>query len=198
MTGTHPVPPLPQPRQPAPAARALAEAAYAAAGAWLRPLDPARHSRAVSQLCASLRDAGVAARGLAAWQPAGSPTGEFARYVTAAAGWLLTAWNLLDGAVAAEGIGPLPYPDEPGAELCRAARNTGPAWRHPAGTAADRDMTLRALITAAGFLSAGALALAAWAPPQRTSDLHAACASISEAAAYLAAAVRETELRDPS
>ena len=50
MTSTHHVSPLPPPPPPARAAQALAEIAYAAAGAWAQPLDPSRHGRAVSQL----------------------------------------------------------------------------------------------------------------------------------------------------
>ena len=68
MTSTHPVPPLPQPQPPAAAAQALTDAAQAAARAWAQPLDSARHQRAVSQLYSVLRDLGIAARGLAAWQ----------------------------------------------------------------------------------------------------------------------------------
>ena len=196
MTSPHPVPPLPQPQQPVQAARALAEAAHAAAGAWAQPLDPHRHGRSVSQLYSALRDTGIAVRGLAAWQPDGAPSGaapaEFARHVTSAAGWLLTAWNGLEGVLAAEGFGPLPDPDEPGAALCRAARGALRAWRQPDGTVADRDAAVRQLITATGFLSAGALGLAAYAPPHRAADLQAVCAGLAEVAADLAAAVHES------
>jgi hypothetical protein len=195
MTSTHPVAPLPQPRQPAHAAQALAEAAYAAAGTWAQPLDPHRHGRAVSQLYSALRDTGIAARGLASWQPdsdqPGTAPGKFARHVTAAAGWLLTAWHGLEGVLAAEGIGLLPDPDEPGAALCHAARTAVRAWRQPTGTATDRDTAVRRLITASGFLSAGALGLATYAPPGRAADLQAVCASLAEVTADLAAAVQE-------
>jgi hypothetical protein len=194
MTSPYPVPPPPP--APAQAVRTLAEAAHAAAGAWAQPLDPRRHDRAVSQLHSVLRDAGIAARGLAAWRPDGDPpgpaAGEFARHVTAAAGWLLTAWNSLDGVLAAEGIAPLPDPDEPGAVLCHAARITVRAWRQPSGTAADRDATVRRLITVTGFLSAGALGLATYAPPRRAAALQAVCAYLAEVTADLAAAVQDT------
>ena len=43
--------------------------------------------------------------------------------------------------LAFEGLGPLPDPDEPGAALCRAARNVILAWRLPSGNTDDRDAT---------------------------------------------------------
>ena len=196
MTSTHPVPSLPQPQQPAAAARALADAAQAAARAWAQPLDPDRHQRAVSQLSSALRDLGIAARGLAAWQAPGRPgrpvSGEFARHVTAGARRLLGAWQCLDGVLAFEGLGPLPDPDEPGAALCHAARNVIPAWRQPSGTSADRDATIRHIITATGFVSAAALGLATYASRHRAIDLQAALASLAEATADLSAAIEET------
>jgi hypothetical protein len=196
MTRPHPViPPLPQPQQPAQAARALAEAAHAAAGAWAQPLDPRRHDRAVSQLHSVLHDAGIAARGLADWQPDDGPSGaapaKFARHVTAAGAWLLTAWNGLD-VPTAEGAGPLPDPDEPGVALCRATRSTVRAWREPSGTLSDRDAAVRRLITATGFLSAGALGLATYAPSRSAADLQAVCACLAEVAADLTAAIQDT------
>jgi hypothetical protein len=197
MTSPHPVPPLPQPQQAAQAARALAEAAHAAAGAWAQPLDPRHHNRAVSQLYSTLRDTGIAARGLAAWQPdGGQPVPaprEFARHMTAAAGWLLSAWNGLEGVLGAEGIGPLPIPDEPGAALCRATRGAIRAWRQPSGPAADRDATIRWLITATGFISAGTLGLATYGPHPRAADLQAVCAGLAEVAADLNAAISEAD-----
>jgi hypothetical protein len=197
MTSTHHVSPLPPPPPPARAAQALAEIAYAAAGAWAQPLDPSRHGRAVSQLNSALRDTGIAARGLAAWQSdgdwAGTTPAEFARHMTAAADWLLTAWNWLEGATAAEVAGLLPEPDEPGAALCHTARVAIRAWRQPSGAAADRDATVRRFITAAGFLSAAALGLATYAPPCRVADLQAVCASLAEVTADLAAAVQEAD-----
>src|SRR5213592_4872573 len=116
MTSRPLAPPLPKPQHPAVAAKALAEAAYAAAHAWAQPLEPDRHNRATSQLYSTLRDLGIAARGLA-------------RYQTAGARWLLSACESLDGVLAAEGTGSLPDPDEPGAALCRTARTVILAWR---------------------------------------------------------------------
>ena len=54
--------------------------------------------------------------------------------MTASARWLLSACESLDGVLAAEGISSLPDPDEPGAVLCRTARNVILAWRQPSGT----------------------------------------------------------------
>jgi len=195
MTSPQPAPPLPPPPHPAQAARALAETALAAAGAWAQPLDPGRHNRAVSQLYSALRDVGIATRGLADWHPADAPPGtasaEFARHVTSGARWLLSAWTSLEGVLAAEGLDPLPDPDEPGAALCHTARSTIPAWRQPTGTGAERDATIRRLITAAGFLSAATLGLATWAP-RRAVDLQSVGASLAEVTADLTAAVQET------
>ncbi len=195
MTSTHPVPPLPQPQRPAAAAQALAGAAQAAARAWTRPLEPARHKRAVSQLHSALRDLGIAARGLATWEADGMPpepvSREFARHVAAGARRLLDAWNCLDGMLTFEGLGPLPEPGEPGAALCHAARNLIPAWRQPSGSSADRDATIRHFITATGFVSAATLGLATYAPRRRAIDLQAALASLAEAAADLSAAIEE-------
>jgi hypothetical protein len=158
-------------------------------------LDSTRHSRAVSQLYSVLRDLGIATRGLADWQPADAPPGaasaEFARHVTSGARWLLSAWISLEGVLASEGLGPLHDPDEPGAALCHAARNIIPAWRQPAGTGAERDATIRRLITATGFLSAATLGLATWAPLHAV-DLQSVGASLAEVTADLAAAVDET------
>jgi hypothetical protein len=196
MTSAHPIPPLPQPQQPAAAAQALADAAQATARAWAQPLDPARHQRAVSQLYSVLRDLGIAARGLAAWQAPGTPTGpvprEFARHVTAGARRLLDAWNCLDGVLAFEGLSPLPDPGEPGAALCHAARNVIPAWRRPSGTSADRDTTIRHFITATGYVSAATLGLASYAPRRTAIDLRAARASLAEATANMSAAIEGT------
>jgi len=196
MTSPQPAPPLPPPPHPAQAARALAETALAAAGAWAQPLDSTRHSRAVSQLYSVLRDLGIATRGLAEWRPADAPPGtasaEFARHVTSGARWLLSAWISLEGVLASEGLGPMPDPDEPGAALCHAARSTIPTWRQPAGTGAERDATIRRLITATGFLSAATLGLATWAPCDAV-DLQSVGASLAEVTADLTAAVQETD-----
>ena len=69
MTSEHAAPPLPQP-QPAPAAaRTLNQAAQAAASAWAQPMDPAGQHRALRHLCSTLRDLGIAIRGLARSRP---------------------------------------------------------------------------------------------------------------------------------
>jgi hypothetical protein len=192
MTGPQPALPWSRPQQ---AAQALAEAAQAAACAWSQPLDPARQSLAVSQLYSTLRDLGIATRGLAAFETAGAQPGPeseaFSQHVTAGARWLLTAWQGLYGVLAAEAAGPPADPAEPGAALCRAARNTLPAWRQPAGTAADRDATIKRFITATGFLSAAILGLAVYAPRRRAVDLQAVGAGIAEAIAYLTAAIQQ-------
>jgi hypothetical protein len=186
---------LPQPQQPAAAAQALADAAGAAACAWARPLHMARHQRAVSQLYSTLRDLGIAARGLAAWEVLGTPTGpvpqEFTRHVTAGARRFLDAWNCLDGVLAFEGLGPLPDPDERGTALCHAARNVIAAWRQPSGSSDYRDATIRAFLTATGLVSAATLGLATYAPRRTAIGLQAAIASLAEAITDLSAAAEE-------
>jgi hypothetical protein len=186
---------LPQPQPPDAAAQALADAAGAAARAWARSLHPDRHQRAVSQLYSTLRDLGIAARGLAAWQVLGTPAGplpqEFARHVTSSARWFLGACYCLDGVLAFEGLGPLPDPDEPGAALCRAARNVILAWRQPSGSSDYRDATVRAFIAATGLVCAGALSLAAYAPRRTFIGLQSVVASLAEAVVDLSAAVEE-------
>jgi hypothetical protein len=194
MTSRHSAPPLPKPPHPAVAARAVSDAAHIAAYIWARPLDPARHGRAISQLYSVLRDLGIAARGLAGYQmtdiPAGPVSPDFPRHVDASARWLLNTCESLDGVLAAEGMGSLPEPDEPGAVLCQAARNAILAWRQPSGTSTDRDITVRRFITATGFLSAAALGLAAYAPRRRAIDLQAVCAGLAEVTAYLMTAIQ--------
>lgn len=193
MTSSHPTPPLPPPPHPAQAARSLAEAALSAAGAWAQPLDPARHSRAVSQLHSALRDIGIATRGLTHWKPTEalpeSASAEFARHVTAGARWLLTAWSCLDDILASEGLAQLPDPDEPGAALCRVARLTILAWRQPSGSSLDRDTAIRQLITAIGFLSAATVSLATYAPHHSAIDLQTLGASLTAVIADLTAAL---------
>jgi len=110
--------------------------------------------------------------------------------VDASARWLLNTCESLDGVLAAEDLGSLPDPDEPGAALCRAARNAILAWRQPSGTSADRDITVKRFITATGFLSAATLGLATYAPRRRVIDLHAVCAGLAEVTAYLTAAIQ--------
>jgi hypothetical protein len=115
MTSRPPAPPLPEPQHPAVAAKALAEAAYAAAHAWAQPLEPDSHNRATSQLYSTLRDLGIAARGLARYQTAGaSPdpaSRDFGRHVTASARWLLSACESLDGVL----VSPAAQDDDVGA-----------------------------------------------------------------------------------
>ena len=194
MTSRPPAPPLPKPPHPAVAAKALADAAYAAARAWAQPLEPDRHNRATSQLYSTLRDLGIAARGLARYQMTGASPDpafrDFGRHVTASARWLLSACESLDGVLAAEGTGSLPDPDEPGAVLCRTARTVILAWRQPSGTSADRDITVKRFITATGFLSCATLGLATYAPRHRLIDLQVVGASLAEVIAYLTAAIQ--------
>ena len=193
MTSRPPAPPLPKPQHPAVAAKALAEAAYAAAHAWAQPLEPDSQDRAISQLYSTLRDLGIAARGLARYQTGdGSPdpaSRDFGRHVTASARWLLSACESLDGVLAAEGLSSLPDLDEPGAALCRTARNAILAWRQPSGTSADRDITVKRFITATGFLSSATLGLATYAPRRRVIDLQVVGASLAEVIAYLTVAI---------
>jgi hypothetical protein len=196
MTSTRPpAPPLPPPQPPAAAAQAVADAAGAAARAWARPLHPGQHQRAVSQLYSTLRDLGIASRGLAAWEVLGTPeetaAPEFTRHVTSGSRWYLGACICLDGVLAAEGLGPVSDPDEPGAALCRAARNLILAWRQPSGSSDYRDATVRASITATGLVAAGALGLAAYAPRRTFIGLQAVIASLAEAIADLSAAAGE-------
>jgi len=194
MTPRPPAPPLPKPQHPALAAKALAEAAYAAAHAWAQPLEPDRHNRAISQLYSALRDLGIAARGLARYQTAGAAPEpappDFSRHVTAGARWLLSACESLDGVLAAESTSWPPDPDEPGAALCQAARTAILAWRQPSGTSADRDITVKRFITATGFLSSATLGLATYAPRRRAIDLQVVGASLAEVIAYLTAAIQ--------
>jgi hypothetical protein len=197
MTTAYPAPSLPQPQPPAAAARAVTLTAQAAACAWAKPLNPAAHSRAVSQLHSVLRDLGLATRGLGAYQvddiPPGPAPSDFAQHTGTGARLLLDSWQRLDGVLAAEGIIPPTDPDEPGTVLCQAARSAILAWRQPVGTAADRDATIRQLITATGFLSAAITALATYAPRRPAIDLRAAGAALAEAIAYFTAAIPPPE-----
>ena len=103
--------------------------------------------------------------------------------------WLLEACEHLDGVLAAEGLSPVPDPDEPGAMLCRAARTAITAWRRPADTSAERDTTIEQFITAVGFLVATTMSLAGYAPRRRAIDLRAVAASLSKVTACLSKAV---------
>jgi hypothetical protein len=194
MTSGPNAPPLPPPQLPAAAACAVSEAARAAADAWAQPMDPAEFGRAVSQLHSVLRDLGIAARGLARYQTAGYPADPaplgFSRLIAASAERLLRAWENLDGVVAAEGLGPVPDPDEPGAVLCRAARSAITAWRQPAGSSAERDTTVERLITAVRRLSAATQCLITYAPRRHTIELRAVETALTEATARLARAIQ--------
>lgn len=195
MTARNPAPPLPQPQRPAVAAGALSDAAQAAAYAWTRFMEPAEHSRAISQLYSTLRDLGIAARGLARYQTAdvspGPVTGEdFPRHLTRSARLMFDANSRLDGVLAAEGLGTLPDDSEPGTLLCHTARHVILAWRQPAGTAADRDTTVKLLITAIWFLTVGALSLAVYAPRHRTFELRAVANCLAEVTACLTLAIK--------
>ena len=194
MTSRSAAPPLPPPQHPATAARAVSEAAHAAADAWAQPMETAQFSRTLSQLYSVLRDLGIATRGLARYQTTGYPADPappgFPRHVQAGAQRLLDTWQCPDGVLAADGFGPVPDPDEPGAVLCQAVRTAITAWRQPAGTSADRDTTMERLITALGFLATAARNLAACAPRQRTIELLAVDAGLAKAAACLRKAVQ--------
>jgi hypothetical protein len=198
MTSGSGAPPLPPPQPPAVAARAVSDAARAAADAWAQPMDPAEYSRAVSQLYSIVRDLGFATRGLARYQTAGNPADpappDFARLVSASAERLLGACQSLDGVLVAEGLGPVPDPDEPGAMLCRAARNAITAWRQPAGTSAERDTTIERLIAGVGFLATATVSLTAYAPRRRIVGLHAVAAGLAEVTACLAKAIQPLQV----
>jgi hypothetical protein len=194
MTGRSAAPPLRPPPHPAAAARAVSDAARAAAEAWVQPMETEQFNRALSQLYSVLRDLGIATRGLARYQITGYPADPaplgFPRHVQAGAQHLLDTWQSLDGVLVAEGFGPVPDPDEPGAALCQAARTAITAWRQPAGTSADRDTAMERLIAALGFLATAARNLAACAPRQRTIELLPVDAGLAKAAACLRKAVR--------
>ena len=194
MTTRNPAPPLPHPLHPAAAAGALSDAAQAAAYAWARFMEPAEHGRAISQLYSTLRDLGIATRGLARYQTADTPpgpaTGEFSHHLTRSARLLFDANHRLDGVLAAEGPGGLPDDDEPGTALCHATRDAILAWRQPTGTVADRDTTVRLLITAIWFLAVGALSLAVYAPRHRIFELRAVANCLAEVTACLTLAIQ--------
>jgi hypothetical protein len=194
MSSGSAAPPLPPPQHPAEAARAVSEAARAAAEEWAQPMETPQFNRALSQLYSVLRDLGIAIRGLARYQTTGNPADPaplgFPRYVQAGAQWLLDTWESLDGMQVAEGFGPVPDPDESGAVLCQAARTAITAWRQPTGTSTDRDATMDRLVAAIGFLATAAKNLAAYAPRQRTIELIAVSVGLAEATACLRRAVQ--------
>jgi hypothetical protein len=198
MTSGPGAPPLPPPQRPAAAARAVSDAARAAASAWAQPMDPAQYSRAISQLYSILRDLGIATRGLARYQTTGNPAHpahpDFPQLVAASAQKLLGAWQSLDGVLAAEGLGAIPDPEEPGAMLCQATRNAITAWRQPAGTSTERDTTVEELIIAVGFLTSATLSLTAYAPRRRTIDLRAVAASLAEVILCLSGAIQPAQM----
>jgi hypothetical protein len=199
MTTRNPAPPLPHPQAPAAAAHALRDAAQTAAYTWARPTGTARHSRAIGQIYSTLRDLGIATRGLARYQIAdpGPVSAQFTQQITVSARRLLDAWEHLDGELAAEGLGTLPDDSEPGTVLCRAARNAILAWRQPEGTAADRNTTVEHLTTAIWFLAIGALNLAGYAPRRRTIKLRAVANGLAEVAACLTQAI-QAPAHDPA
>jgi len=192
MTSGSGAPPLPPPQPPALAARTVSEAARALAYAWAQPMDPAEHNRAISQLYSVLRDLGIATRGLARYRTSGNPARpaslDFRRLVAASAKQLLGASESLDGVLAAEGLGAVPDPEDPGTLLCRATRNAITAWRQPAGTSAERDTTVERLITAIGFLGAATRSLATHAPRRRAIEMHTVAAILGEVTACLSKA----------
>jgi hypothetical protein len=194
MTSGSAPPSLPPPPHPATAARAVSEAARAAADAWAQLMETAQFNRAFSQLYSVLRDLGIAIKGLTRYQITGYPADPaplgFPRHVQAGAQHLLDTWQSLDGVLTAEDFGPVPDPDEAGAALCQAARTAITAWRQPAGTSTDRDTTMERLIAAHGFLATAARNLAACAPRQRTIELLAVDAGLAKAAACLRKAVQ--------
>jgi len=194
MTSGPGAPPLPPPPPPATAARAVSDAARTAAGAWARPVDPAGHNRAISQLHSVLRDLGIATRGLARYQTTGHPADpappDFSQLLISSAGQLLEACEILDGVLSAGGLGTVPVPDEPGAVLHQAARTALAAWRQPTGSSIDRDTTVEQLITAIDLLTVATQHLAACAPRRRAITLNAVAASLAEVTACLAEALQ--------
>ena len=194
MTSRPPAPPLPKPQHPAVAAKALAEAAYAAAHAWAQPLEPDSHNRAISQLYSTLRDLGIAARGLARYQTAGaSPdpaSRDFPRHVTASARWLLSACESLDGVLAAEGTqlaarpgrtrrGPVPGSPQRDPGLEAAIRNQRRPRHHRQAVHHSHRVPL---LRHAGPCD--------YAPRRRAIDLQVVGASLAEVIAYLTAAIQ--------
>jgi hypothetical protein len=194
MSSGSAAPPLPPPPRPGVAARVLSETARAAADAWAQPMETEQFNRALSQLYSVLRDLGIATRGLARYQTTGKPADPaplgFPRHLEAGAQWLLDTWQSLEGVLVAEGFGPVPDPDEPGASLCQAVRTAITAWRQPVGTSTERDTTMERLVAALGFLATAAKNLAAYAPRQRTIELLTVCVGLAEAAVCIRRAVQ--------
>ena len=197
MTSQPGAPPLPPPLPPAVAARAVSKTARAVAGAWAQPMDPVQFGRTLSQLFSALRDLGIATRGLARYQTAGHPADPapqgFPQLIETSAQLLLNTDLSLDGVLAAEGLGPVPVPDEPGAMLCQAVRRAITAWRQPVGTSAERDATVAQLITAVEFLAAATRSLTDHAPRHRVIGLHAVAGALTEITECLSEAIQPSQ-----
>ena len=191
---SQPAPPLPPPLRPDGAAQAVSQAAQAAASAWAQPMGPAAHRRAVSQLYSTLRDLGIAARGLARYQTADDPSGPtppgFSQHIAASARCFLATCDSLDNVLAAEGLDPVADPTEPGTELCHAARSAIVAWRQPYGTSAERDTTVKQLVATTPFLAAAALSLTTYAPRRLAIHLRAVHAELIKATGCLMKAIQ--------
>ena len=194
MTSQPAAPPLPPPLRPDVAAQAVSQAAQAAASGWAQPMSPAAHRRAVSQLYSTLRDLGIAARGLARYQTADDPSGPtppgFSQHIAASARCFLATCDSLDGVLAAEGLDLVVDPTEPGAELCHAARSAIVAWRQPYGTSAERDTTVKQLVATTPFLAAAALSLTTYAPRRLAIHLRAVHAELIKATGCLMKAIQ--------
>ena len=191
---SQPAPPLPPPLRPDGAAQAVSQAAQAAASAWAQPMGPAAHRRAVSQLYSTLRDLGIAARGLARYQTADDPSGPsppgFSQHIAASARCFLATCDSLDSVLAAESLDPAADSTEPGAELCHAARSAIVAWRQPYGTSAELDTTVRQIVATTSFLAAAALSLTTYAPRRLAIHLRAVHAELSKATGCLMKAIQ--------
>ena len=194
MTSQPAAPPLPPPLRPDVTAQAISQAAQAAASAWAIPMGPAAHRRAVSQLYSTLRDLGIAARGLARYQTAGHPSDPtppgYTQHIAASAQCFLATCDSLDGVLAAEGLDLVVDPTEPGAELCHVARSAIVAWRQPCGTSAERDTTVRQLVATTPLLATAALSLTTYAPRRLAIHLRAVHAGLTEATGCLMKAIQ--------
>jgi hypothetical protein len=194
MTSQPAAPPLPPSLRPDVAAQAISQAARAAAIVWAQPMSQAAHRRAVSQLYSTLRDLGIAAGGLARYQTAGHPSDPtspgFPQHIAAGARCFLAMCDSLDGVLAADGLGPVADPTEPGAELCHAARSAIVAWRQPCGTSAERDTTVRQLVATTPFLAAAALSLTTCASRRLAIHLRAVHAGLIKATGCLMKAIQ--------
>jgi hypothetical protein len=156
-------------------------------------MGPAAHRRAVSQLYSTIRDLGIAARGLARYQTAGHPSDPtppgYTQHIAASARCFLATCDRLDGVLAAESLDPVVDPTEPGAELCHAARSAIVAWRQPCGTSAERDTTVRQLAATTVFLGTAALSLTTYAPRRLAIHLRAVHAGLTQVTGCLMKAI---------